>query len=1298
MDVFLTWLVEGGIGPAGVGVPVTWAASELAGKSRRWFQRVRRSDDLSRIVRAATDGHVDLTRAEFDAIRDLLGQESTWASLGRDGVTDLAARISECLEEGDEEESQRAGSAIAAGLLEFVAGDLKPEWFQTIIFARFARLEALQSREASALDKAMSDLATLVACRETDDNRIGQITEQLGLVLDRLQPRRAGCQEVMAYLGVLIQSLNSDPWPKDSRFPRPVLTPADIERKLRVDNNEDDGPGLDADELGRERSRLVVLGGPGSGKTWLAKRTARLSAERALDRLADGADPGEVELPLYTTFARLAAMRPDDGIHRAVVASGFADLPALGSVRTEEALRELFEERNTATLLVIDSLDEARDPYGRVSRAGSLPTAWRVMLTSRPGSWKEQLAVPEKDQVVLRPLRYPEDIEPFVQAWFRGQPDRAAALMAEFGDRLDLQQMVAVPLLLTFCCIIGGDQKLPGRRTELYEKVIKRMLTGWWRGIGRDSEYRTGECLDTLGGWAWDAASSDPISGVGDWQDEFRTLPVENERNREALDHVAVPVGQQDIDTEKTRRRFVHRSVHEYLTARYVSRMPAREAAAALLGHVWYDPDWEYAAPAALAMHPDREQVLCELASQVTDGDQTAAGVAAVDSCWEFRRFLARVANESSQADWPPEAAELIGQARMDLVISKRGLPDFTSADWPTTNRLIREHLFPANSRIQDVGYGLHVLPKLMVGAEERAATRQELLRDLVGANDGWRAAELGSAIAELDPTAEERTTTRQELLSIRVSTDDNGGAAALEEAIAELSPTAEERAVARRELLRNLEGTIDGQEAVVLWEMITKRDPTAEEHTTTRQKLLRLLTDGSNDGVSVRLGKVVAELDPTAEERAVARRELLRILTGVNRYWERQNMGWGESVALGEMIAELDPTAMERAVARGELLRLLTDHNKWWKAESLGDAIAKLDPTAEERAVARQELLRKLTDGHINVESVLPGEAIAKLAVGAEERDATRRELLRILTRTNNTEVAAGLGDAIAKLDPTAMERVVARQELLRNLVRTGYAPSATLLRETIVKLAVGAEERDATRLKLLRAMTRINDSWWKAGLLWEMIAELDPTAEERAVARQKLLRNLEGPNLHRGDKFLVDLIRELAVSAEERDATRRELLRILRGPNRYPLAVYLGKAIAELDPTAEERAIARQELLRQARNNDHWPLVLGEVIAELDPTAEERAEIRHRLLRRARATDDVGVATNLCVVIAKLGVTVADIGDSRAWSVPPAPRLVVAARRNSVLQDWLAALPLLSDYPRRPEPDSALTIAGNE
>ena len=320
-------------------------------------------------------------------------------------------------------------------------------------------------------------------------------------------------------------------------------------------------------------------------------------------------------------------------------------------------------------------------------------------------------------------------------------PHWAAGLAAQLRDRPALQQAATVPLILAFYCIVGGDQPLPARRADLYAKVIRRMLTGRWRGSG-DRDPDPDACLETLRDWAWSAAASDPVSGVGIWADEFPTPRVrQSQDDRDALDHVAPPLGLTDVDTGMTQRRFVHRSLREYLVAEHVAlRMSAEEAVAELLNHLWYDPDWEYAAPAALAMHSQRDQVLKELICRATGGDQLHADLAAIDGCWEIRRFLARVAQESGEGDWLPEAAQMIGQARLDLATSRQdNLRQVVASDWPTSNGLIIEALLALLARTTGPWPAIHP----------------------------WVARELAEVIAELDPAAEDRAQAREALLRL---------------------------------------------------------------------------------------------------------------------------------------------------------------------------------------------------------------------------------------------------------------------------------------------------------------------------------------------------------------------------------------------------------------------------------------------------------------------------------------------------------------------------------------------------
>ena len=199
----------------------------------------------------------------------------------------------------------------------------------------------------------------------------------------------------------------------------------------------------------------------------------------------------------------------------------------------------------------------------------------------------------------LQPLEYPGDVEPFITRWFSSRPSWGEELKAQIRSRPPLHQAATIPLILAFYCIVGHGLPLPARQSDLYTKVIRRMLTGRWRQS--DGDHDPDECLERLRDWAWSAATSDSWSGIGAWSDELATPRTGlSKAELNSLGHVAVPLEPDDVDTGITRRRFVHRSIREHLVAEYIAfNQSAELAAAELVRHLWYDPDWEYAAPAA---------------------------------------------------------------------------------------------------------------------------------------------------------------------------------------------------------------------------------------------------------------------------------------------------------------------------------------------------------------------------------------------------------------------------------------------------------------------------------------------------------------------------------------------------------------------------------------------------------------------------------------------------------------------------------------------------------------------------
>ncbi len=316
---------------------------------------------------------------------------------------------------------------------------------------------------AVPLSAMQKDLSEVLAANRTFHEQDRRWAEA-AFNSEGLQPGPANRFQLEAYLRKVIDRNSQDAWPDRKRFGGPVLTPDTMERELRVIVIEPREPReIGADELTEQCQRLVFLGGPGSGKTWLAKRLARHCAQQSLEALRTGKSPEDVELPLYTTCSEF--FKAGGSASEAAVSSAlkFADL---GSARVNTAIKALFAERDGPTLLIIDSLDEASGSYQPLLDADALP--WRIVLTSRPNSWDHQL-VPQdgnnfKKVAELQPLRYPEDVESIIADWFAGQPERGKDLAAQIARRPN-----AVELRLSdpgFHICTGGHAEICGQRAN----------------------------------------------------------------------------------------------------------------------------------------------------------------------------------------------------------------------------------------------------------------------------------------------------------------------------------------------------------------------------------------------------------------------------------------------------------------------------------------------------------------------------------------------------------------------------------------------------------------------------------------------------------------------------------------------------------------------------------------------------------------------------------------------------------------------------------------------------------------
>ncbi|RRD50450.1 NACHT domain-containing NTPase [Arachnia propionica] len=884
-------------------------------------------------------------------------------------------------------------------------------------------------------------LAAIHAVRQELRTSFDQLRNDLLGVADR--------QELIAYLEEQIPLWDLSPWLNGRK-------PSQLERTLEIKHEH---TRMSAAEALEGVSLLTVLGGPGSGKTWLAQRLVREAAETALLQLRDPrVEPTSVEIPLFTTVARWAG-RHSTGFEGLVEAA----LPGESKGR----LRRLVLRPGTPVLAVADSLDEGVPTSTARTLLTSLthPSGRRLVITSRPEAWHS--AAPnlrnEKDTRVgtLTELRYPEDVNSYVSAWFDHEPSLAQHLIRQLEERQELRATAPSPLLLTFYCMLTEQQpgdKLPRRTRELYSRIIDLLFTGRW---AKDPEQGIdlSACRATLQRWAWEGVKDAVTSfGLGAWPDTFTT---EQEVNLpRALDHVA-PKQQYPAEHTFTRdrveRRFLHRTLWEHLVAEHIATLTPKEAAEALLPHVWFDPDWQVTVPMAIATHPERSKLAKRLWRHHKDNPSPVQKVIST----RLEELLLQAAGQTDPEDWTGESCDLIHDLRKHLAIRH---PDLitASAQWTSSNAACVETIRNAITAITNPwGRGplIEALVKLDPTNTEKAKARAHILDTLPTATDPWDLARLIEALAQLDPTEDQRAQARAHILDTLPTTNPRDRARLIE-ALVQLAPTEKERTHTRTLILDTLPTTNPWTLARLI-EALAQLDPTEKERTQARAHILDTLPTATDPWTLARLIEALAQLDPTEDQRAQARAHILDTLPAASDPWDLDR--------LIEALAQLDPTDNQQTQTRAHILDTLPTATDPWDLDRLIEALAQLAPTEMERTQARAHILDTLpttTDPWTLARLI---EALAQLDPTEDQRTHTLTFILDTLPTTTDPWDHARLIKALVQLDPTEMERTHTRTFILDTLPTTTHPSIRHFLIEALVQLDPTEDQQTHTRTLIL-------------------------------------------------------------------------------------------------------------------------------------------------------------------------------------------------------------------------------------
>lgn len=520
-------------------------------------------------------------------------------------------------------------------------------------------------------------------------------------------------------------------------------------RPTRLTLGEREGAQLSALETLDREQYLVLMGGPGSGKTTFLNYVALCMAGEMLNvdsanlkllRTPIPAEPDGDEKkpkPQHWTHGALLPVR--------VLLRDFAaDLPPAGESVTADALwaaivkqlpemlrsyaddlkAELLEKGG---LVLLDGLDEVPDALRRrvqvkqaVQEFAGIFNKCRFLVTSRTYAYQRQdWKLNNFTERELLPFTRGQ-IERFIDSWYAHMvqlvrltstdAQARVEVLKRATQRVELQELAARPLLLTLMARLQtkGGGALPENREEIYAQSVS-MLLDEWEGLKlkRDAEGKPIVAEPSLSEWlnasqekirseldklAFNAHLKQPeLTGTADIrQSEVIEALTAASRDREDAKLMRLEEYLRDRAGLLTSHgeglyQFPHRSFQEYLAACHLSRFQFPDALSQL---VKSDPNrWREVTLLAAARSKGTPSSVWELVEEMCAKDEAPAKSAAEPVApAQWGALLAgQVLNETGLAEPDPNLQERHERKRQRV------------RDWQL--RLLTSQILPARER-----------------------------------------------------------------------------------------------------------------------------------------------------------------------------------------------------------------------------------------------------------------------------------------------------------------------------------------------------------------------------------------------------------------------------------------------------------------------------------------------------------------------------------------------------------------------------------------------------------------------
>ncbi len=244
-----------------------------------------------------------------------------------------------------------------------------------------------------------------------------------------------------------------------------------------------DCPKQEGLKVANDKQYLMVLGGPGAGKSTFLRRMGLEALKGNKGAYKPGYIPVFVDLKVFN--------KGDINIEKTIA----EEFRICGFPSPEESTQKLLQQGKL--LVLLDGLDEVatdrmNEAIIQIQNFVDAHKQNRYIASCRVAAYRHNfrlftdVAMADFDDA---------QIKQFIDNWFRREPDIAVDCWEKLNsdDHTAAKELTQTPLLLTLVCLLyERSRKFPTNRSTLYERALRVLLEEWAaeKGIPQDDLYK----------------------------------------------------------------------------------------------------------------------------------------------------------------------------------------------------------------------------------------------------------------------------------------------------------------------------------------------------------------------------------------------------------------------------------------------------------------------------------------------------------------------------------------------------------------------------------------------------------------------------------------------------------------------------------------------------------------------------------------------------------------------------------------------------------------------------------------